>query len=163
MKRDFEHMYDLDSMDDAEIETLITEQLQEMPELDLDLVDIVVDAGFVELHGRVGTEQELQQIESVVTDVLGVSRYRNNIVIDELTRGQMSEAADEAVVQDAEVQDQHLGEDGEQTDPSAQHLMPNTKSQLYGTRDLQDAIEQGESYIPPDRPIQEGTNSRENH
>ena len=163
MKRDFEHMYDFDSMDDAEIESLIVEQFQEIPEIDPDLVDIVVDAGFVELHGRVGTEQELQQIERVVADILGLSRYRNNIVIDELTRAELSEAADEAAIQDADVQDQQLGEDGEQTDPSAQHLMPNTRSQLFGTRDLQDAIEQGESYIPPDRPIQEGSRSRENH
>ena len=163
MARDYENVYDLDSMDDSEIEELIRQQFDEMPEIDSEVVDVVVDHGFVELHGRVGTEQELQQIEQVVTDLLGVQRYRNNLVVDELRRAEADEGADDAAAEDEEIEDQLLGEDARNTEPSAEHLVEDVRTQLYGTRDLQDAIQQGESYNPPTRPIQEGVRGHENH
>lgn len=162
MPKDYGSIFNLDAMTDEDVQELIREQFEEYPEIDPDLVDVAVDGGHVTLSGRVGTEQEYQQVEHIVTDVLGIRDYSNDMVVDELTRGERSEAADEAVAQDNAV-DSQLGEGGEKTEPSADHLVENLETELYGTHDLQDAIEQGESYTPPDRPIQEGNLSHENH
>lgn len=162
MAEGYEDVYDLDSMDDGEIRELIRQQFQDYPEMDADAVDVTVEDGFVTLSGRVGTEMELQRAEAIVSDVLGIKDYSNELVIDEITRTELSEAADEAVAQDAQAEEV-LGEGGEQTEPSAEHLIEDVETEMYGTHDMGAAIEQGKSYNPPDRPIQEGTRSRENH
>lgn len=162
MAEGYEDVYDLDSMDDAEVRDLIRQQFEEYPEFDAQRIEITVEDGFVTLSGRVGTEMELQRAEAIVADVLGIKEFSNELVIDELTRGELSEAADEAVAQDSEATDV-MGGGGEQTEPSAEHLLEDTETELYGTQDMGDAIEQGKSYNPPDRPTQMGTRSVENH
>lgn len=162
MPGDFEDLYDLDSMDDAEIAELLDEQFGDYGGLDPDLLDVQVEEGFVTLSGRVGTEEELQLVEQIVTDVLGIANYSNEIVLDELVRAEYAEGADEAATEDAELEAQ-LGEEGEVTEPSADHLVEDLKGELYGTNDLHDAIQEGKSYHPPDRPPQRGTWSEENH
>ena len=56
-----------------------------------------------------------------------------------------------------------LGEEGRQTDPQAEHLLEDVEGEQFGTHDLQQAISRGEAYEPPDRPIQDGSWSEENH
>src|SRR5436309_1133866 len=104
MERDFEDLHDIDSLDDRELRDLIIQEIGEYNELDPDLVDVSVNNGHVTLSGRVGTEQELQEIEHVVTDVLGVERYSNELVVDELVRAEAPEAADEAAAEERESQ-----------------------------------------------------------
>ncbi len=162
MADDFENIYDLDNLNDDELRELVRQELREHPEIDPDLVDVQVVEGRVQLSGRVGTEQELQQIEHVITDVIGVSSVENGLVVDELVRGEMPEAADEAAAHESSI-DPQLGTGARRTEDSARHLLPDTAAELYGTRDPQQAVEGGLSYNPPDRPIQEGTESRENH
>ena len=162
MADDFEDLYDLDSLDDTSVYDLILQELHEYPDLDPDLVDIQVENGFVTLSGRVGTEQELQVIEHILTDVLGIANYSNELVIDELARAEAPEGADDAVIEDEEVEAQ-LGEEGDRTETTADHLFEDLPGELWGTHDLQKAIEQGEAYEPPDRPIQEGSWSEERH
>src|SRR5690625_4964092 len=118
MPADYEDLFDLDNLDDDEIYDLIMQEVSEVPELDPELIDVQVDDGFVTLMGRVGTEQELQQFEFLVSDTLGIRNYSNEIVIDELVRAEYSEAADDAIIEDEEVEAQ-LGESGERTDPQA--------------------------------------------
>src|SRR5512134_1549261 len=101
MARDYSDLYDLDNMSDADLKDLVLQQLREYPELDVDLIEVNVDDGRVSVSGRVGTEQEVQQIGHVLTDVLGVRSLSNELVIDELTRGELSEAVDDAWAQDA--------------------------------------------------------------
>lgn len=163
MARDYEDLYDLDNQDDTDIYDLIRQELNEYQDIDTDLLDIRVENGFVILAGRVGTEQELQEVQYVVSDLLGIANFSNEIVIDELVRAEHSEGADDAIVEDEEVRAQVLGESGERTDPQADHLQEDLDGQLYGTRDLQSAVSRGETYEPPDRPVQEGTWSEENH
>lgn len=162
MPADYEDLFDLDNLDDDEIYDLIMQEVSEVPELDPELIDVQVDDGFVTLMGRVGTEQELQQFEFLVSDTLGIRNYSNEIVIDELVRAEYSEAADDAIIEDEEAEAQ-LGESGERTDPQADHLMEELEGEQFGTHDMQRSISRGEAYEAPDRPIQDGSWSEESH
>lgn len=162
MADDYENIFDLENMDDDELRELVYQEFREVPEIDPDLVDVVVEAGAVRVSGRVGTEQELQQVEHVLTDILGISRVSNDLVVDELVRAEAPEAADEEAAQDAG-SDPLLGDGARRTEDSAKHLVSDPAAELYGTRDPQEAIGSGTTYDPPDRPVQEGTWSRENH
>lgn len=164
MAGDYEDLYDLDNLDDDEIHDLIIQELSEYGDIDTDLLDIQALDGFITLGGRVGTEHELQVVENVVTDLLGIGNYSNEIVIDELTRLELSEAADDARIE-AESADENstLGGEDDRTDPQASHLLEDLSGELYGTQNLMRAIEEGESYEPPDKPIQEGSWSEEDH
>lgn len=162
MAEDFENLYGIDQMDDGDLRDLVCQELGEYPEIDPELVDVTVTQGHVKLAGRVGTEQEYQQIEAVVTDVLGLKDVTNELVIDELVRGERLEAADSAIADDREVEPQ-LGGGAQQTSDTAEHLLPDVGADQFGTHDPQRAIAEGYAYEAPDRPIQEGTWSRENH
>jgi hypothetical protein len=162
MTDDYEDMFDIEDQDDGELRDLVFQELREAGGLDLDLIDVDVRDGRVCVSGRVGTEQEWQQIEQVLTDVLRVENVSNEIVIDELVRGERSEAADDEVAEEFEA-DPPLGRGARRTEDSAAHLMPDTASELYGTRDPQQAAGDASAWTPPDRPIQEGTWSQEEH
>ncbi|HUG38946.1 MAG TPA: hypothetical protein VMM12_00590 [Longimicrobiales bacterium] len=84
-----------------------------------------------------------------------VRDYENNVVVDEAARAEQSEAADIARLEDAAVDDE-LGERGETTSDTAEHLLPDTAGEQFGTHDMKKAIEQGQSYNPPEGPMQEG-------
>src|SRR5690606_15475616 len=109
---------------------------------------------------RVGTEAELQIIEHIVTDVIGL-QVNNDLVIDELVRQQQPEGADDANARIYSRGQAHGGAD--RTEDSAEHMLNDTAAEQYGTDDMGEAIERGHSYNPPDSPVQEGTWSRENH
>src|SRR5690606_11267413 len=92
-------LYDFPNMTDDEIRQVVVEQLREYPNLDADLIDVVVRDGLVTLSGRVGTDAEVQVATAVVGDVLGIVRLSNELVVDEVQRGELSPAADEAIAQ----------------------------------------------------------------
>jgi hypothetical protein len=160
MAEDFSRLYDFGSMTDDEIYDVVLQQLREYPEVDVDSLDVRVRDGHVTLEGRVSGDREVQVAESVVTEVLGIGRFTNALVVDELRRGEAPEAADDSVAADREVEDQLGEEDPNQMDTS-QHLAEDLDAQMYGTRDLQQAVEEGATYIPPDRPVSDGYGSRE--
>jgi hypothetical protein len=161
MANDYEDFYDIDSLTDAELEALVREELDEYPDIDASGLDITVTNGRVTLSGRVGTEAEYQQIEHVLTDVIGV-HVENEMVVDELTRYEQPLAADEA---NAQVYASGRGGRGgaDRTDDAAEHLLADTSAEQFGTNDVGEAVERGYSYNPADTPIQEGTWSKENH
>lgn len=163
MAHDYENIHDIGSMDDGEIQALIEQELGENPDIDPADVDVRVASGRVTLEGRVGTEGEYQAIEHVVTDLLGIKDVSNEMVIDELRRGEQSEAADYAAGDRSARGD--AGSDGasDRTSDTAQHLMSDTAGEQFGTSDVSEAISEGLSYNPPDNPPQEGTWSKENH
>jgi hypothetical protein len=162
MAEDYERIFDIENMSDDDLRELVCQELREYPDLDPDLVDVNVQDGAVRLSGRVGTEQELQTIEHIVTDLLGVAEVNNDIIIDEIVRGERAVAADDALAEQAEA-DPQLGTGAERTEDSAKHLLGDVEAELYGTHDVQEAVQDGLAYEPPDRHIQEGTWSRENH
>lgn len=163
MAHDYENIHDIESMDDGEIKDLIEQELSESPDIDPDDVDVRVAGGRVTLEGRVGTEAEYQAAEHVVTDLLGIKDMTNDLVIDELRRGEQSEDADYAAADRASRGDS--GSDGasDRTSDTAQHLMNDTAGEQFGTSDMGEAIREGLSYNPPDNPVQEGSWSKENH
>lgn len=163
MARDYENITDIESMDDDEIRELIEQELSENPDIDPADVDVQVSSGRVTLEGRVGTEGEYQGIEHVVTDLLGIKDVSNNLVIDELRRGEQPEAADYAAGDRSGRGDSGSSAPGDRTSDTAQHLMDDTAGDQFGTSDMSEAISQGLSYNPPDNPVQEGTWSKENH
>ena len=153
--------YELENMSDDELAEYVLQELREYPELDVDLIEVSASDGAVTVSGRVGTEQEAQQVEHVLTDVLGVREVVNEIVIDEIVRGERSEAADDAWVEDA-AGNPHLATGTIRTSDEAEHLTENLAAEQFGTQDPQQATARGTAYEPPDRPVQEGT-SREQH
>lgn len=160
MPEDYESLYDIEAMSDEELEQLVLDELNAAQDLDADGLDITARKGRVRLSGRVGTEAELQIIEHILTDSLGVD-VQNDLVVDELTRQQQPEAADDANARVYATGGGHGGAD--RTEDTAEHLLDDTAAEQYGTDSVSEAVERGQSYNPPDHPVQEGTRSREQH
>ena len=154
MPKDFEGTINLDQMDDDDVRDLVLQRLDEAEDFDADSVEIEVSDGRVVVEGRVGTEEERQHVEQVL-NAMGAEEYENNVVVDEIARAEHSEAADVAALEDDAVDDE-LGERGRNTSDTAEHLHPDTAGEQFGTHDMKKAIEQGQSYSPPDGPMQEG-------
>ena len=104
----------------------------------------------------------MQQVEHVLTDVLGVESVANELVIDELTRGERSEASDDASLEESLGNPQHA-EGTLRTSDEASHLTENLEAEQYGLDDPSEANKRGVTYEPPVRPGREGTESREQH
>lgn len=163
MAQDFDELFfDFDNMSDDEIYGVVMQHLREYPNLDVGWMDVAVRDGFVTLSGRVGTDSEKQVAEKVVAEVLGIAEFSNELVVNESVRGQVPEAADDAIAYEQEMQDQLGGGVPNQSDTAA-HIVENIETQMYGTHDMQEAIEEGAPYVPPDRPIADGYGSEEAH
>lgn len=163
MAHDYDDIYDLANLDDTELKDLVLQELGEYPDIDVDLVEVNVENRVVRLSGRVGTEQEVQTVEQVVTDLIG-TEVKNELVVDGNVRGQRSEAADDAYIEDIEADPQFsVGAGTHNTSDTAQHLVEDLEAEAFGTHNVQEAVERGTAYEPPDRAIQRGSESRENH
>lgn len=159
MDRDYEDQSSADALDDEELRAKVRESLADNGGIDMDNVTVRVRDGEVQLLGRVGTEGERRTAEHVLTDVVGVRTFSNELVVDALRRTEEEEAADDAV----EARDQGeyiLGDRPVPLSPEADHLVEDLEGEMYGTHDLQKAIESGESYSPPDRATPEGIDGR---
>jgi hypothetical protein len=154
MARDYEDAVNLDQMTDGDVRALVRQRLDEADEFDADAVDIEVRDGRIRVEGRVGTEGERQHVDQVLTE-LGAQSYDNQVVVDRLARAERDEAADIARLEDAATTS-GLGESAKATSDTAEHLRPDDAGDMYGTRDVQKAVEEGKSYTPPDGPLQEG-------
>ena len=154
--------FDFSEMTDDELYDLVVDRLREHPEVDEGWVQVGVKDGHVTLSGRVGSDSEVSVAEQVVTQVLGIERFTNELVVDELHRGETPEAADEAVTQEMDSDAQYGHTDENQSDTAA-HLVENLDAQTYGTHSVTEAVNEGASYTPPDRPVGEGYGSRESH
>lgn len=161
MREDFEGTINLDQMDDEAIGDLVRQRLDEDNDFDVDDVEIDVSDGRISVEGRVGTEGERQHVAQVLTG-LGSQNFDNNVMVDENVRAQRSDAADVAQLEDDAI-DAPMGEPGKTTSDTAEHLMPDDEGDMNGTHDMQKAIQQGQSYNPPDGPVQEGHGDGETH
>lgn len=156
--------FDFATMSDDEIYELVVQNLGEYPEIDMGWIDVAVRNGHVTLSGRVSSDGEVQIAERALVEVLGLdeTHLTNELIVDELHRGEMPEAADDAVAADLESDDQ-LGETLLDQSDTAQHLVEDLDAMTYGTHDVGTAIEEGTSYEPPDRPVAGGYRSGEDH
>lgn len=155
-------IFDFSGMTDDELYDVVVDQLREHPEVDAEWIQVGVKAGHVTLSGRVGSDSEVSVAEQIVTEILGIEAFTNELIVDELHRGETPEAADDAVMADQDVDSQY-GETNENQSDTAAHLVEDVEAQMYGTHSVTDAVNDGASYDPPDRPTGNGYGSRENH
>lgn len=155
-------LYDFGNLSDDEIRQIVVDRLREYSNLDAEWIEVDVRDGFVTLSGRVGTDGEYQVAEKVIDDVLGIENFSNELVVDELHRGEAPVAADDANVEEMEA-DPQLGEGSSQQSDTADHLVQDVEAETFGTHDMGTAIRDGTAYIPPEGPMPDGYTSRENH
>jgi hypothetical protein len=91
-----------------------------------------------------------------------VDQVANDLVVDELVRGARSEGADDAWIEENEA-DPQIGTQGPRTSDTAAHLIEDTQAEHFGTHNVQEAIERGTAYEPPDRIVQQGNTGLEEH
>ena len=158
MAQDFENVFDLDDLSDAELRELVRDQLAQDDALDVDGILVHVKDGYVTLSGRVGTEGEKQIADHVLSDVIGLESFSNDLLVDPVRRDEEPEAADEAVARAAERGEDPLlgGSDLSATDDEAQRVTDNDDAALFGSRDIESVMENGVPWIPPDEPTPEG-------
>ena len=156
MAHDFEDMHNVEELEDTELRDLVREQLKEHAGLDIDEITVHAHEGKVTLSGRVGSDGERRIADHVLTDVLGVENFTNDLVVDSLARATNSEAADESVEEDSERSGALLGDaEVPMTDESA-HLADGADDDLSGTADYQKVMEDGMTWNPPSSPTPEG-------
>jgi hypothetical protein len=156
MARDFEDTHDLENLSDRELRDLVYTQLREHQGIDVDSIEVQVTEGVVHLTGRIGTEQERRVAEHVVTDVLGIQKFQNELVIDPIRRAESPEDIDEHIAQEERESGLLLGDRPVSVEPESESTVEDLDAELYGTRDVGHAIEQGVPYVPPEAPTPEG-------
>ena len=156
MAHDFEDIHDLDDLNDDEMRALVRTHLAADEGIDERGITVQVEDGFVTLGGAVGTEAELRIAEHIVTDVLGIEQYDNQIAVDPTQRAISSVDMDEHLAEEEAVEGRLLGDRPVPLSPEAEHLEENLDARLYGTTDVQAAIEDGTAWIPPESPTPEG-------
>jgi hypothetical protein len=160
MARDFEDIHDVDDLSDDEMRELVREHLAADNALDIDDLTIRVHDHRVILDGRVGTDQERRIAERIVTDVLGLEDYENNIFVDPIRRAVSPEAADEEVVDEDLREGRLLGDRPVPISPEAEHVHEDLDANLFGTSDVGHAIAEGTAWIPPEGPTPEGVSDQ---
>ena len=156
MARDFENLHDIGELDDRELRDLVREQLAEHGALDIDDLTVSAASGRVVLSGRVGTDGERRIAEHVLTDVLGVTDFSNELVVDPIRRAESPEAVDEHLVDEDRRSGTLLGDVAVPFSPEAEHLADERDDDLTGTTDYESAMENGRTWNPPDTPTPEG-------
>ena len=156
MKHDYEDLHNIDGLDDNELRALITEQLTEHPALDIGDFTVKVNEGQITLSGRVGTEGERRIADHVLTDVLGIMEFTNDLVIDPLRRAESPEATDEHLADEEQRAGALLGDAPAPFSPEAEHLAGDRESDLAGTTDYSKVMEEGMTWNPPSVPTPEG-------
>ena len=156
MARDFEDIHDIDDLNDDELRELVRTHLEAHSAVDVDNITVVVEDGVVSLAGRVGTESELRSAEHVVTDVLGIENFDNQLVVDPNRRPVSPEAVDDHLADEIEHEGLLLGDRAVPLSPEVAEVRDDLDSRLYGTTDVQKTIADGTPWIPPDSPTPEG-------
>ncbi len=156
MARGFDDIFNLEDLNDDELTRLVREQLDEYDTIDSDSILVRAEEGTVVLSGRIGTEEERRIAERIVSDVLGIERYRNDLVVDSIRRDEEPEAIDDHLATGPDPEGMQLGRQRLQHTDESEHLGESLDARMYGTHDLQEAIEQGTAWEPPDSPTPEG-------
>jgi hypothetical protein len=156
MAHDFEDIHDIDDLNDDELRALVRTHLAADASVDEADIGVHVEDGIVTLNGRVGTEAEMQIAGHIVTDVLGIEQFDNQLVVDPLRRAVSPEAIDDHLVDEEEHEGLLLGDRAVSLSPEAEDLEEDLDARLYGTADVQNAIADGTPWNPPESPTPEG-------
>ena len=161
MAHDYEDIHDLDDLSDDELRELVRDHLREHAGIDVDDISVHAREGRVTLSGRVGTEGELRIAERVLTDTLGIAEVDNQLVVDSVRRAVSPEAIDDHLADEDAHSGLLLGDTPSSVPPETTQLAEDLDAELFGTVDLQKAMEDGVSYEPPTRPTPEGMDGTE--
>jgi hypothetical protein len=161
VEKDYEDTRDIAHLTDNELRALVRDEFAAQLAFDPDDVDVSVSSGAVKLSGRVGTEEELRIVERVTTDLVGIERMKSELVVDPIRRAESPEAIDEHLVDEDLHAGLLLGDRPRSDDPEAEHLHENLRAELFGTTDVQEAIEGAIPWNPPDSPTPEGLEGSE--
>lgn len=158
MARDYEDFSSIDDLDDDELRELVRDRLNDHPTLDIDDFVVHVDDGTIRLEGRVGTEGELRIADHVLTDLVGVGSFDNQLVVDANRRVDTPMDVEEHLQAERASAGTLFGEMPEQEEPSVHEARgdEDLDERMFGTTNYQDAVAHGTAYIPPDAPTQEG-------
>jgi hypothetical protein len=160
MPHDYEDIFDLDDLNDQELGGLVRDKLSRHDGIDADSIVVQAENGLVRLSGRVGTDGERQIADHVLSDVIGLTKYENDLVVDPIRRDESSEDAEESAADYAEGSGEPLGRPRRPLDDASADEEDELEARLYGSHDVQSAIEQGTAWVPPESPTQEGFGER---
>jgi hypothetical protein len=156
MAGDFEDLHDIENLSDRELRDLVREHLEASTALDIDDITVRVEDGVVVLEGRVGDAGEEQVAEHVLTDVLGITNFQNNLVVDQIRRAESPEAIDDHLAEEDRTQGLLLGDRPVSLTDESAHLADAPEEEPEGTSDVGKAIEGALPWIPPESPTPEG-------
>jgi hypothetical protein len=156
MARDFEDINDIERLDDRELRGVIRDHLAAHNGLDINDLTVDVKDGAVTLGGRVGTEGERRIADHILTDVLGINDFSNEVVIDPIRRAESPMDIDEHLAEEDREEGLLLGDRAVPLSPEAEHLADLPDADIEGTTDVQESIERATGWIPPESPTPEG-------
>ncbi|MGZ8377825.1 MAG: BON domain-containing protein [Gemmatirosa sp.] len=158
MARDYEDFSSIDDLSDEELRDLVRDRLAEHPTLDIDEIVVRVEDGTVRLEGRVGTEAEMRIADHVLTDMVGVGSFDNQLLVDANARDETSLDVEDHLQAERDTAGTLIGEmPQQQTDEVFEARGDEDLDQrMFGTTNYQDAVAHGTAYIPPDSPTPEG-------
>jgi hypothetical protein len=156
MAGDFEDIHDIENLTDRELRDLVREHLEASTALDIDDITVRVEEGVVVLEGRVGDAGEEQVAEHVLTDVLGITKFRNELVSDPIRRAESPMAIDDHLAEEDRTEGLLLGDRPVSLTDESEHLADSPEEELEGTTDVGKSIEGALPWIPPESPTPEG-------
>src|SRR5690349_8408238 len=122
MARDFEDINNIEQMDDRELRGVIRDHLAAHNGLDIDDITVEVKNGVIALTGRVGTEGERRIADHILTDVLGINDFTNELVIDPIRRAESPMDIDEHLADEDREAGLLLGDRPVPLDPEAEQV-----------------------------------------
>ena len=140
MAGDFEDLHDLENLSDRELRDLVREHLEASTALDIDDITVRVEDGCVILEGRVGDAGEEQVAEHVLTDVLGITNFQNNLVADQIRRAESPEAIDDHLAEEDRTEGLLLGDRPVSLTDESAHLADSPEEESEGTSDVGKSI-----------------------
>src|ERR1043165_1818284 len=141
MAGDFENLHDIENLSDRELRDLVREHLEASTALDLDDITVRVEDGCVVLEGRVGDAGEEQVAEHVLTDVLGITNFKNNLVADPIRRAESPMAIDDHLADEERHEGLLLGDRPVSLADESQHLGGSAETEREGTTGVGRSIE----------------------
>ena len=156
MAGDFEDLHDIENLSDRELRDLVREHLEASTALDIDDITVRVEDGMVILEGRVGDAGEEQVAEHVLTDVLGITSFQNNLVADQIRRAESPEAIDDHLAEEDRTEGLLLGDRPVSLTDESAHLADAPEEESEGTTVVGKSIEGALPWIPPESPTPEG-------
>ncbi len=158
MARDYEDFSSIEDLDDDELRALVKDRLSDHPNLDVDDMVVHAEDGTVVLEGRVGTEAELRMADHVLTDIVGLASFDNQLVVDANRRVETPLDIEDHLNVERENAGTYFGEMPEQESPEVMQARgdEDLDQRMFGTTNYQDAVAHGVPYEPPEAPTMEG-------